>query len=556
MTIDELREELRYTDDPEERASLLVDLADRLYAVGQCQAAIDPASEALKIASRRKDRALRARTLLLLGDVRRTLGAYREAEASERTGLDLYRELGDAHGEATALLQLAMTRYRVADYRTALELLVESAEACAGRDSAELRARILMVEGRVYGTLGDPRRALELLLAALDTLEASAAADGRDAAGIRATLLVNIGKTYFDADDHDEAERHWTLALSAARDSGDRYLEAMTITNLARLKMMRDDAPAALDLFEQGLLIARELKDTAQEIHTLGGIGRLHAARGDTAEAVRYLTASRDAAAERGESMSQVVETAALGSLLVQSGDIDNGIQALYESLALCESIEARSHAWDIHREISAALELRGDIARAFEHFKQYAAIKEDVMGKEQQRAIATLRMRHEIEAALKDRELTKRENDRMQSELTSMALHLVQKNETLDRLRDEVVRMVDAATADTQPLLKKLVPLIQQSIGTEQEWMAFEQQFVQVHPEFNAALLAVAPDLSPTEQRVAALLRIQLNTKDIALIMSVTTRAVEKHRLKLRRKLGLADGVALPTYLATLRTP
>ena len=112
---------------------------------------------------------------------------------------------------------------------------------------------------------------------------------------------------------------------------------------------------------------------------------------------------------------------------------------------------------------------------------------------------------------------------------------------------------MVNAATADARPLLKKLVPMIQQSIGSDEEWSAFEQQFQQVHPEFVEALLARAPELTQAELRVAALLRINMSTKDIAALLSVTTRAVEKHRLNMRRKLALDAESNLPTFLATL---
>ena len=50
---------------------------------------------------------------------------------------------------------------------------------------------------------------------------------------------------------------------------------------------------------------------------------------------------------------------------------------------------------------------------------------------------------------------------------------------------------------------------MIQQSIGAEQEWTTFEQQFTQVHPEFIEALMERAPELlaqEPSIERVDVL--------------------------------------------------
>jgi PAS domain S-box-containing protein len=59
---------------------------------------------------------------------------------------------------------------------------------------------------------------------------------------------------------------------------------------------------------------------------------------------------------------------------------------------------------------------------------------------------------------------------------------------------------------------------------------------------------------LTPTELRVADLVREGMTTKEIAQILNATTRAIDFHRNNLRRKLGLKDRKTnLRTYLMTL---
>jgi DNA-binding CsgD family transcriptional regulator len=122
-----------------------------------------------------------------------------------------------------------------------------------------------------------------------------------------------------------------------------------------------------------------------------------------------------------------------------------------------------------------------------------------------------------------------------------------------LEKLRDEVAKLTTDAIESARPALKRLRSLIQESIGADGDWSAFEGQFAEVHPGFIEALLVHAPELSQAEVKVASLVRIGLNTKEMASLLNVTTRAVEKHRLNLRKKLGVEGATGLPEVLVAL---
>ena len=54
-------------------------------------------------------------------------------------------------------------------------------------------------------------------------------------------------------------------------------------------------------------------------------------------------------------------------------------------------------------------------------------------------------------------------------------------------------------------------------------------------------------------EQRVAAMIRMDLKSADIARLFSITERAVEFHRLNLRKKLPLKKTEQLTKYLSAI---
>ncbi len=80
-----------------------------------------------------------------------------------------------------------------------------------------------------------------------------------------------------------------------------------------------------------------------------------------------------------------------------------------------------------------------------------------------------------------------------------------------------------------------------------------FEQVFLQAYGKFYARLSSVNPNLSRTELQIAALLRLNLSTKEIAGIMNSSTSAIEKTRYQLRQKLNVEKGQSLTAFLISL---
>ncbi len=87
----------------------------------------------------------------------------------------------------------------------------------------------------------------------------------------------------------------------------------------------------------------------------------------------------------------------------------------------------------------------------------------------------------------------------------------------------------------------------------SEVHWNEFEKDFLEVHPEFLQLLSEKFPDLTKMEQRIAAMIRMDLKSADIARLFSITERAVEFHRLNLRKKLKLKKTEQLTKYLSTI---
>lgn len=139
--------------------------------------------------------------------------------------------------------------------------------------------------------------------------------------------------------------------------------------------------------------------------------------------------------------------------------------------------------------------------------------------------------------------------------DLVNTALHIVQNNEFNAKLRQKVIEMEKSCgylDVDLTKMLKELNADLCEKIKME-AWDKFDSYFKQVHPNFFNRLIAICPKISPAELRLAAFLRLNIGTKEIAAIMFLTVDSVRTGRTRLRKKLNLPQDENLITFLLTI---
>ena len=121
-----------------------------------------------------------------------------------------------------------------------------------------------------------------------------------------------------------------------------------------------------------------------------------------------------------------------------------------------------------------------------------------------------------------KNRLKQKIENDRLtheldlkKRELTTHTLHLIQKNELLENLQDKVTEL---RKKDTGSSYNEITRLINTNRLIEKDWENFKSVFEQVHPDFFSKLKTKYDTISSNELRMAAMMKMNLNTKEIQL--------------------------------------
>jgi DNA-binding CsgD family transcriptional regulator len=105
--------------------------------------------------------------------------------------------------------------------------------------------------------------------------------------------------------------------------------------------------------------------------------------------------------------------------------------------------------------------------------------------------------------------------------------------------------------------LEKKVYPVpeeIDKEISSDEDnWQYIEPQIDRTYNQFLSKLKEKHPDLTLSELKIAAYVRMNLSTKEMAEFMHKTARAVENDRYRLRKKLGLDAADSLREYLVSV---
>jgi DNA-binding CsgD family transcriptional regulator len=168
------------------------------------------------------------------------------------------------------------------------------------------------------------------------------------------------------------------------------------------------------------------------------------------------------------------------------------------------------------------------------------------------------LQYMHQLEMDRTEKEIIKLRNEKLEAEidhknkeLASSAMHLVQKGELITKLKDDLTRlsknMNNEKAGDD---FKKLIRILDRDTQMDTDWEHFAQHFDNVHSDFLVELKNRFPQLTPSEIKLCAFLRMNLSSKEIARLLNISIRGVEVSRYRLRKKLKLPTEVNLYDYL------
>ncbi|MFZ6014600.1 MAG: triple tyrosine motif-containing protein [Bacteroidota bacterium] len=156
------------------------------------------------------------------------------------------------------------------------------------------------------------------------------------------------------------------------------------------------------------------------------------------------------------------------------------------------------------------------------------------------------------------EREIMELEKEKLEAdllhksnELSSLTLHITQKNEMITRIAGQVAKTIQESNDEAAVKnLLEIKSLLQKGADSSREWQKFIEHFDHVHEGFLKRLKQQHPDLSTTSLKLCAFIRMRLSSKQIATLMNTEPASVLKARYRLRMKFNLTKNTGLEEFL------
>jgi len=129
------------------------------------------------------------------------------------------------------------------------------------------------------------------------------------------------------------------------------------------------------------------------------------------------------------------------------------------------------------------------------------------------------------------------------------------EKNQLIDQFKREIEHL-NALPEQHSVLQEKeeiATKLRQYSILTEDDWNEFRSLFEKVQIGFFDKLKLQFPDLTPSEQRLLALMKLKLSKREMAGMLGIAPDSIKKTRQRIRKKINIPDDSALEEMVAAL---
>jgi AmiR/NasT family two-component response regulator len=183
--------------------------------------------------------------------------------------------------------------------------------------------------------------------------------------------------------------------------------------------------------------------------------------------------------------------------------------------------------------------------------------LKKEIEQRKKAEKERNLRMQERLRAEQKVNQLLKQKHhmeiDLINRELATSSIFISQKNKIIGLIKKDINRLVRNERSITKGEITKMLKTIDENIKFDNDWHRIKAHFEKIHPGFFDRLRKNFPQLTPNDHKLCALLRMNLNTKEISHILKITAPSTEISRIRLRKKLELPKGINLTMYISDL---
>ncbi|NTW34180.1 MAG: tetratricopeptide repeat protein [Bacteroidetes bacterium] len=471
-----------------------------------------------------------------IGSVYYNLDSYQKAFESYQKALKIYEFLRLTKGISSCYINIGMIHSTQRNYSQALKYYLKSLEICEKLDDKNCMACCYNNIGNIYESQGSLSNALEYFRKSLKMSELTNNKFGES------TNYNNIGIILSEQANYTEALEYYKKSLKINKELNNEMRISGCYANISDLCLILKNYPQALEYGYKALALAKKLGALDLKQTAYFNLSTIHDSLGNIKEALKYymLYSKTNDSIINKESQKKIAEMEVKYETEKKEKEIGNQ-KTKITLLEQGKKIERyRRNGLIALVFIISLLSIL-----IFFNFKKRMKLNNQLF--ENQKLLAEAELKNEkLNSIQLHKELEYKNN-----ELMTFALFITQKNEILENIKNQINEVSKKLNNnDNVQLINQVSSEVSYYISLEKDKEEFQAHINNIYRSFFMKLDEKFPDLSENERRISSLLRINLSSKDIGVLMNISTKSVEMNRYRLRKKLNLQPEENLSEFL------
>jgi tetratricopeptide (TPR) repeat protein len=390
----------------------------------------------------------------------------------------------------------------------------------------------------------------------------------------RLAITYNMSSMYIKMKQYDDAQKSIEKATLINQIVKDSVVQAGLMVNKGVLLVEKGLPDKAMPLYMQALPLRERLGDCRSIVALYNNIGNYYQIKGDHYQALKWFEKVLIKGRECSAYQSMKIAFKALSGIYVSMGDykkafeINEKYNKLEDSIFNVQKLTDLSrlaYQYEFEEHIKVA-QLSKDKDLAELKSKRFLYVLFAVIFcllfllisllylilLNKRRKDKFIRLQVEYEKQKLEIKQINLENELLvkNKELAANALYLGQKSEIINEIAGKINTLSnDLQDTNYSQRVKQILNDLQLA-NSEKVWEEFEIRFKDVHLDFYTRINEIFPNLTSNEKKLCAFLRLNMSTKEIAAITFQTPLSIKIARSRLRKKMGLTQGINLIAYL------
>lgn len=540
---------------------------------------------------------------------------FSEPEQSEKysqEALELAGELNFQKGRAHSYQVLGVSHDLRSNYPSAIDAYSKGLAIMKQIDPKrarylDLHAALLNGIGIAYYHQSNYKEALTYFLESLGLAETLAEKSRL------ANILVNIGLVYHDQREFDKALEFYERGLRIGEEAGSKQIVGRASNNIGIIYKDKEKYDEAIRYYNLSTKVKTELGDLNGVSATLCNLGVVYKRIKKYDIAMAHLDSAATLKTELGDRLGMISVNDTKAEIYIQRKQFAEAKALIDENFKNARQIGARESLLLVYERYVEWHKVQGQWAVALGWEERRAELKDSLFNETKSKQIAEIQTQYEVakkekeiqllaaerdvqnlrarisliaiitvlvlatgvvfwfiqkqkttearralaqleldNAMLREGEL-KKELDYKNRELTSYTVNFIQKSKLMEEMRQTLEELRSTSDGEMPRKIQNISKIIDSNYQIDREWEDFKVHFEQVHSGFFDQLKSQYPDLTSSDLKLCALLKLNMNVKESAKILGISPDSVKTARYRLRKKLSLGKEEGLFDFMFKL---